>query len=232
MLAYQDPGRAYRETLKRIKQALEASRALGGLERLQQTLLRQLGDDQREILRRAEFTLPCQAGCSYCCHLRVEAFAHEILLLHQAITALADAPQREAIAARLAANAAQISAIGEEQHWVTNIPCALLVDDRCSLHHIRPLTCARYHSTDLAACQRGHEDPLQYGDRRPVIPEVDLQGDVPIQAMTDALKRAGLDHRRYELNTSLARLLEGPALAQRWRQGKPLLPTTRQRPAG
>jgi len=227
MLAYEDPGVALRDKRKLIRQAIKTARSLDGLRALQQQLLLSLAGDQQEILHRADYTLPCRAGCSYCCHLRVEAFGHEILLLHQAITGIQDASQRQAIEQRLRANAQRIAAISADEHVVTNIPCALLVDDRCSLHPIRPLTCARYHSTDLAACQRAHEDPVEHGDHRPIIPEVDLQGDVLIQAMTDALKQARLDHRRYELNTALARLLDEPDLIGRWRQGKPLLPTTR-----
>jgi len=224
MLAYEDPSRALRDTRKQIRQALKTARSPDGLHVLQQQLLQSLAGDQQEILHRADYTLPCRAGCSYCCHLRVEAFAHEILLLHQAIEAMTDASGRQTIEQRLRANATRIAAISEDEHLVTNIACALLVDDRCSLHNIRPLSCARYHSTDLAACQRAHDDPLEHGDRRPIIPEVDLQGDVLLQAMADALKQAGLDHRRYELNTALVRLLDEPGLAQRWRQGKALLP--------
>jgi Fe-S-cluster containining protein len=223
MLAYEDPATALRDKRKLIRQAIKTARSLAGLHPLQQQLLLALAGEQQEVLHRAGYTLPCQAGCSYCCHLRVEAFAHEILLLHQAIDAQ-PADRREAIAQRLRANAARIATIGTEQHLLTNIPCALLVNDRCSLHDIRPLSCARYHSTDLAACQRAHDDPVGQGDRRPIIPEVDLQGDVLLQAMADALKQARLDHRRYELNTALARLLDEPELAGRWRQGKALLP--------
>ena len=171
-----------------------------------QQLLQTLAVDQQEILHRADFTLPCRAGCSWCCHLRVESFAHEVILLHQTIVAMTDLSERQAVEQRLRANATRIATLSEDAHLITNIPCALLVDDRCSLHHIRPLTCARYHSTDLAACQRAHDDPVGHGDRRPIIPEVDLQGDVLIQAMADALKPARLDHRRYERNTALAPL--------------------------
>lgn len=223
MLAYEDPGQAYRALRKDIKQALKAGKTPAAMARLQQGLLRTLQGDQQEILRRADYTLPCRAGCSYCCHLRVTAFGHEILLLHQAIVALPD-QQHQAAAQRLRINAARIATLDEDQHSLTNIPCALLVDDRCSLHAIRPLACARYHSTELAACQRAHDNPAEHGDRRPIIPELDLQGDVLIQAMADALKQAGLDHRRHELNSTLVRLLDEPALARRWRQGKSLVP--------
>ena len=210
MLAYEDPAQAYREKRKQLKQALKASKSPDAFQQLQQQLLRALAEEQAEVLRRADFTLPCRPGCSYCCHLRVEAFAHEILLLHRAIASLPDPAQRQAVEQRVRANAQRIAAMSEDEHWVTNIPCALLADDRCSLHGIRPLACARYHSTDVAACRRAHEDPVGHGDRRPVLPEVNLQGDVVIQAMTDALKQARLDHRTYELNTALALLLDDP----------------------
>lgn len=223
MLAYEDAAQALRNLRKAIKQTLKDDKSPVGMARLQRDLLEMLTTDQQEILRRADYGLPCKAGCSLCCHLRVEAFAHEILALHRAIDAL-PAERREDTARRLRANAAHISAIGPEQHLLTNIPCALLVEDRCSLHELRPLSCARYHSTDLGACQRSHDDPVGHGDRRPVIPELDLQGDVTIQAMADSLKQTRLDHRRYELNTALTRLMDEPTLALRWRQGKPLLP--------
>lgn len=225
MLAYEDPGKVLKDKRKGIQQALRQARSADALLALQRGLLQELGDDQQEILRRADYRLPCQAGCDLCCHLRVEPYAHELMLLLAALHAMPDAELRQAIEQRLRDNARRIAAIGTEQHHLTNIPCAFLVDGRCSVHDRRPLACARYHSTDLAACRRAHDDPAGHGDRRPVLPEVDLQGDVLLHAMRDALKQAKRDHRSYELNTTLVRLLDDPALLPRWQQGKPLLPT-------
>lgn len=225
MLAYEDPGQALRFARKRITQAIKSSRSLTQFVGLQRQLLQALADDQQEILHRADTELPCKAGCSYCCHLRVEVFAHEVLLLHQGITTMPDVAERQAVEARLRANAQRIEAISKDEHWVTNIPCALLSDGHCSLHGIRPLTCARYHSTDVAACRRAHDDPVGQGDRRPILPEINLQGGTVMQAMAYSLKQARLDHRTYELNAVLVRVFDDPTLLNRWRRGRPLVPT-------
>jgi Fe-S-cluster containining protein len=226
MLAYENPGQVLRDKRKQIKQALQQARRPGVLLALQRELLQTLGDDQREVLRRADYQLPCKAGCGTCCHLRVEPYAHEILLLLEAVLGIDDPARRQAVEQRLRANAARIGTMTEDEHYQTNIACAFLENGSCSVHERRPLTCARYHSTDLAACLRAYEDPIEHGDKRPVIPEVDLEGDVVIQAMRDALKQAKRDHRRYEMSTTLVRLLDDPDLVQRWQQGKPLLPTS------
>ncbi|ETW94602.1 MAG: hypothetical protein ETSY2_49525, partial [Candidatus Entotheonella gemina] len=70
--------------------------------------------------------LACAAGCAFCCYHPVDITAPEAFALAAYLrTVLSDA-EFEAVATRLAANAARIQALSHDEHALAQIPCALL----------------------------------------------------------------------------------------------------------
>ncbi len=96
----------------------------------------------------------CKAGCSYCCQVPVEVTVPE------AVTCLDYARKRLPLA-QLARIEEQIHEVGERVSDITstedypNVPCPLLIDDRCSVYPVRPLLCRGMNSSDVNACKNG-----------------------------------------------------------------------------
>jgi Fe-S-cluster containining protein len=158
--------------------------------------------------------LACQAGCNFCCHLRVNVLPHEAIALFRYLQSRMPA-----------AAAAQVRTT--LRHYAQGPPlapraCAFLVDGECAAYEVRPSACAAYHSTSRERCEQSFRDPS--------VPSgtVALQGlqavALALEAGLNAAVRAeGLSNVALELHTAVAALLADPALIARWRAGRPLL---------
>ena len=174
--------------------------------------------------RRAEgAAIACAPGCTFCCHQRVGVYAHEAIALLSHLRALPSRARAADIEARVLANARAIDGMTVEQHRVANLPCALLVDGRCSAYETRPLACARYHSLSRARCEHAFEHPEDTGtprNARPALAELQTFGDALDDATEAALEEAGLSTTKGELHQLLRALLEDPSLVERWSAGE------------
>lgn len=112
-------------------------------------------------------TLACKKGCSYCCHLKVEAFDHELygiaahLMATRKITELKDLDKRLSVIAK------ESSRMSPEAYLEKKLPCVFLLDGACSIYPVRPIACVTYHSLDVADCITAHDDP-----QNPWIPQI------------------------------------------------------------
>ncbi len=156
--------------------------------------------------------IACAAGCDFCCHLRVSAFAHEAAaVLHRLRTAVAPAVAAD-IERRIVATAGRLEGMTVTEHYAARIPCALLVDGRCSVYAVRPSACAAHHSLSRARCEQAFERPEQHGtprNSRPALLELQTLGDALIAATQSALEQGGRDATRRELHQALRDLIEG-----------------------
>ena len=158
--------------------------------------------------------LACQAGCNFCCHLRVNVLPHEAIALFRYLQSRMPA-----------AAAAQVRTT--LRHYTQGAPialraCAFLVEGECAAYEVRPSACAAYHSTSRERCEQSFRDPS--------VPSgtVALQGlqavALALEAGVNAAVQAeGLSNVALELHTAVAALLADPALIARWRAGRPLL---------
>jgi Fe-S-cluster containining protein len=55
---------------------------------------------------------------------------------------------------RLSQLEVSISGLSDQQRKAANLPCALLVDGKCSIYSNRPLVCAGFNSYDANICER------------------------------------------------------------------------------
>ena len=186
-----------------------------------------------ELIAGCGTELACRAGCSLCCSLRVDVFAHEIFLIADYVRTHFSPEELAALQARLAARSERVLALTPFQHATQNIPCPLLAEDgRCSVYEVRPLSCRRHHSLDFAACQftYDHPDDLEF----PGAHDVEL-----FRTLTAALRRTGeiyaeyaFDITIYELGTALAEALEDAASWTRWHEGRQAFLRASITPAG
>jgi Fe-S-cluster containining protein len=100
------------------------------------------------------FTLACSAGCSYCCHVHVEATAPEILAVAAHLEQTRTSLERTALRERLALHVQRVEPLTDEERWDARIPCALLAGDgRCSIYAARPLRCRAFHACAVEPCR-------------------------------------------------------------------------------
>jgi len=175
-----------------------------------QQLAREI-DNAFAAATRAGTPLACAAGCDLCCHLRVSVFEHEaVAVLRHLRTHLS---QADAAAAekRIMRNAARIDAMSVAEHYAARMPCALLVDGRCSVYEVRPSACAAHHSLSRARCEHAFAHPEQHGtskNSRPASLELQTLGHALIAATHSALEHNGRTVARNELHQCLRDLIE------------------------
>jgi len=104
------------------------------------------------------------------------------------------------------------------QRFGRKIPCALLVDDACSMYAERPTVCRQVTSTELAACIDEYEGRDFNGDM--IVSRLYLDHArncrIPLQA---ALASLDLPLASYELGSGLTAAL-GPGAEAAWLSGR------------
>ena len=164
--------------------------------------------------------LDCRAGCSHCCHARVEAMAPEILLIADAVAA-APAQQQADTIARLQAHQALRTV--DAAPWSRQPACPFLVDQLCSIYALRPASCRKAHSQDVRACQ---SDAAQIPQSLALV----LHAEALQQGTAAAYQQRGLDAEPLELVQAVLQALRDPAAASRWLGGEPVFAATQTQP--
>ena len=172
------------------------------------------------LIAEGRTVLACHEGCSLCCTLRVDVFAHEILLIAHHIRARFSPQTLSELLARLASHSERVLPLTPFEHAPRNVVCPLLRDGRCSIYEVRPLSCRRHHSTDYGACQFTYDHPTDL--EFPGAHELEL-----FRTLTDAMRQTagvyaeyGFDITIYELGTALAEALSSPVGWERWHAGQ------------
>ena len=171
-----------------------------------------------QITERAAVQVACHEGCSLCCSLRVDVFAHDVFLVVHHIRAHFRPAEISELLVRLAGHAARVSSLTPFEHATSNNPCPLLREGRCSVYAARPHSCRRHHSLDFAACQFTYDHPTDL--------EAPSAHDRPLyRALTEAMQQnidaystAEFDHTIYELGTAVHEALTDPSCWERWRR--------------
>jgi len=169
----------------------------------------------------AEEPVACRAGCSWCCTTTLVATsAPEILRIADALRQRMAPPELARLIERLNHRANRIAEMPEERRPHARIPCALLIDHRCSVYEVRPLACKGWTSSSAEACEAsyrsGWERPIPNGARRLGISVSVRQG------VRQALDQGGLDGAKLDLTVALRIALSEPDAAERWLAGEPI----------
>jgi Fe-S-cluster containining protein len=169
-------------------------------------------DDKIEALAQEGARVACQPRCDYCCHLRVEVFAHEAAALLHHLRTRASPSEAALIEQRIRANAERVDALTAAQHRSAGLACAFLRDGLCSAHDLRPSSCAAYHSLSRERCEYGFRHPADIGtarNARPALLDLQVFGTAQIEATAAARADAGLGGEQAELHQALRALLDG-----------------------
>lgn len=166
----------------------------------------------------------CKAGCAFCCHYKVEVRAHEMLLIRDYMDQTFTVEKIQTVLAEANANAAIIRTITPEQHLTTNLKCALLQDNQCSIYPARPFRCRNFHSTDADACAQSHNDPHNMEIATGMIEAVAIYADAHTQGFEAAAEQTGRDARIYDFNTALIEIFTEANALKRYKTGKKTFP--------
>lgn len=162
----------------------------------------------------------CKAGCAFCCYYKVEARAHEILLIKEYINKHFNTEKVASVKTALEANASIIRGLTPEQHLTTNLQCTLLDNNQCSIYPVRPFRCRNFHSTDANACEQSHSDPSNMEIATGMIEDVAMFADAHTQGFEAAADQTGKDTRIYDFTTALLEALSDEHTLKRYQRGK------------
>ena len=214
-----DPHQNLHFSCAQTKKFLKAAKPIAHSTTVVRDMHQRLGMLFNAIVEERNVRLACQEGCSFCCHLRVDAFAHEVLYAADFIRRTMSAAQIEGIVARSKAHTQKVLPMSLAQRMSSNNPCPLLMDGRCSAYGGRPTACRNHHATDVKTCEHFFEscDPDAHSsvDR----PLYDNARAVWL-GMAKAFAEEGYDGQIYDFGSAIGEALENPVTARRWRDRK------------
>jgi Fe-S-cluster containining protein len=159
----------------------------------------------------------CREGCAWCCHKQVGVAAPEILRIVTHLQQTMAPNELEALRDRVARLNDQRQKSPSRTR--SGIPCALLVDNRCSVYPVRPLTCRGFNSTNAQRCELSL-DPRN-GAVVPAYAPQQRLATLVLDGMRSGLTESGCSGALLELTAALHIALTAPDALDQWREGKP-----------
>jgi Fe-S-cluster containining protein len=161
----------------------------------------------------------CKEGCDWCCHLRVGTAVPEVVRIVAYLRQTLSAEEFEAMGRRVAELDDRRRQIAPSRRSAAGLPCALLVDHRCTAYPVRPLTCRGFNSRDAGRCEQ-----FAGGQTRVEIPMYSPQQRImtfTLDGMRAGLAESRLKDDLLELTAALRVALEVPEAVARWSAGEP-----------
>jgi Fe-S-cluster containining protein len=175
----------------------------------------------RELLRQCPPRRPlaCREGCAWCCHKLVGTSVPEVVRIVEFLRQRLSPEQWQATRERICQRDDERRALLKQDSWAAaRLPCPLLIDNRCSVYPVRPLTCRGYNSSDAHACERW----VQSRNRVQVpvhAPQHRLTTFV-LDGIRSALNEARLEGDLLELTAALRIAVMFPDAVERWLAGE------------
>ena len=145
--------------------------------------------------------IPCRLGCNYCCKdERIVLTEKEAVLAVKHVEAQLDTEQKAKVVASILA-----SAPTSDQ---ASVPCAFLIDERCSIYADRPMACRSYFSRSVSSCHDFFLDKSKTPQRFSAPKMVEMA----VREVTRAAKYSKL----YEINALMRRIYADPDKPAQW----------------
>jgi hypothetical protein len=154
----------------------------------------------------------------------VSASAPEILQLADHIRQTFTADQLAALKERLASLDLKTRGMNTLERVRPDLPCALLVDGRCSAYEARPLACMGWNSYDAAGCERALSNPLTSVRAYSLAIFV---FDAVRRGIQQGVGQAGLSGASLELTAALRVALDLPDATERYLAKEPIFAEAR-----
>jgi Putative zinc- or iron-chelating domain len=164
--------------------------------------------------------LACTEGCAWCCRKVVGCAAPEVLHIAAYLQEHLSPEQMEATRQRVIERDGERRSLRQDSWAAKRVACPLLVDERCCVYPVRPLTCRGFNSTDARACERSVKS-REHVDVPTHAPPHRLATFV-LDGLRSGLGEAGLSGDLLELTAALRVALALPDAAQQWLAGQPI----------
>ena len=165
-----------------------------------------------------EVKLACAAGCSYCCHLKVDVKAHEVIFLSSYLKRVLQDDEIRSLVKRCDEHRQRYMLQTLKEQMVANNACPLLVNGRCSAYLARPFSCRNHHAQAVNPCREAFEKPEMYlttpGTEDKVVKGI---GGIVWMICGEIYSELGFDSRVYDLGCALYEALTNPKCEKRWR---------------
>jgi len=167
--------------------------------------------------------IECKKGCSHCCQLRVVVFPHEAISIYFYLNKILNKQKIKDIKEKINKQFAIVKPLSEHEHFIQNIECPLLEDNKCLVYPVRPIACAGYHSASEEACKHSNEHPEIVGNENGGIPQIVAISEAQSVQNTvalEVLRKNRDDSEQYELIKALHHIFKAPSLIQTWKNGR------------
>ena len=150
--------------------------------------------------------IACKKGCSWCCYKQVGVSPLEVFLIAEHLKNKRMKISLEDIKSRLTALDQITNGLTSEARLSSQLPCAFLVEDSCSIYEVRPLACRGGNSIDADLCRR-HAVPFN-------VMRTLREG------LTTGMKKWDLGQEKLELTAATRIALQEKDALKNWIAGK------------
>jgi Fe-S-cluster containining protein len=170
--------------------------------------------------------IACRAGCAWCCSKSIAVSPPEVLRIAAYLRATLSPEDLIAVRERIADLDDQTRTMSSLQREHARLPCALLADQRCTVHAVRPLTCAGWNAVDVNECKADWLDPEASDAITSNVVQIEAFQATRL-GIDLGSEELGLEHDTLELTTALRIALDTPDAAERWLAGERLFAAAR-----
>jgi Fe-S-cluster containining protein len=170
-------------------------------------------------------SLACKEGCDWCCYLRVGTAVPEVFRIAFYLRQTLSPEELRSARERIVKLDEQRRQLRASKRAEARLPCALLVDRRCSAYPVRPLTCRGFNSSDAHQCELF----LKLGNKV-TVPTYNAQFRLTtfvLDGMRAGVSEAGLKGDLLDLTSALRIAFEVPDAFERWLAGEPVFAPAR-----
>jgi Fe-S-cluster containining protein len=162
--------------------------------------------------------IACQEGCAWCCYKLVGTTISEVLRIAAYLRENLSADEFQATQERIIQTDEQRQSLKHDRWKAARLACPLLVDNRCSVYSVRPLTCRGYNSSDPRACEQMVKERERV--EVPVYTPQHRLATFILDGMRAGLAESGLKNEVLELTAALRIVLTTPKAVERWLAGQ------------
>lgn len=155
----------------------------------------------------------CQAGCSHCCHARVEASAPEIFRIARDL----ESRSSEALGKIVEGLKVHVASPSLAIAWSQRRACPFLNNNLCVIYDKRPAVCRSAHSLDVRACETdAAEIPQDWG--------MVVRVEALTKGTSEAYRNLGFSVGAHELGAAVLLALTDASAEARWYGGEAVFP--------
>lgn len=176
----------------------------GNLQKINSSM-KQLQDESENLVNnqfeKSETKIDCKVNCTFCCHNQVSITPIEILLIVEYIKNNFSSEETTQLKNRVNELDRLTGKMNAFQRKKAKKPCALLVDNKCSIYPVRPLACKGWNSLNVKDCEIAFNSDTE-SDIKTLIAPIIITNSVSL-GITDCLKQLSLSSDVLELNSAL-----------------------------